>query len=104
MPVIEIDEDGLRLWHELDSSFKTPRSTAYFVISTPSSYTSSRAAAATHLLLRLLNDSLNETTYMADVAGLEYAVSLLLKRSTQQVIQPMSNQMFVLILEGKFQI
>lgn len=73
-PVKEADEPGLRLWHQLDSSFQTPRSAAYFLFATPASYASPRAAAATHLLLRLLQDSLNETTYLADVAGLEFAV------------------------------
>jgi len=50
------------------------RSAAYFVIATPTSYASPKASAATQLMLKLVHDSLNETTYMADVAGLEYAV------------------------------
>ena len=74
MPVKEADEPGFRLWHQLDSSFRTPRTAAYCLFATPASYSSPRAAAATHLLLCLLQDSLNETTYLADVAGLELAV------------------------------
>ena len=69
-----LDKPGLRLWHRLDDAFKTPRAAAYFQLATPASYASPRAAAATHLALRLLQDALCETTYMADVAGLQYDV------------------------------
>ena len=37
-------------------------------------YESARAAAATHLALRLAEDALCETAYLADVAGLSYDV------------------------------
>ena len=67
-PAISTSEAPLVLSH---------RSAAYFVIATPTSYASARASAATQLLLKLVHDSLNETTYMADIAGLEYAVSCL---------------------------
>lgn len=33
------------------------------------------SAAALHLLLKLVRDSLNEQTYLADLAGLQYEVS-----------------------------
>lgn len=75
VPVKLIDRDGLRLWHCLDTSFRTPRTAAFFVVHLPGSYTSPQAAAATRLALQLLKDSLNETSYMADTADLEYSVS-----------------------------
>ena len=40
-------------------------------------YDSPRAAAATHLLVKVLEDTLCETAYLADVAGLSYDVSTL---------------------------
>lgn len=75
-PSQAIEKEGLRLWHILDNIFRTPKSAAYFMIAAPVAYSSPRASAATQLLLDLLQDSLNETTYLADVAGLEYSVSI----------------------------
>ena len=74
-PEALLDEPGARLWHKLDRSFRTPRACAFFVLSNTAAYASPRAAAATHLALKLLHDDLNETTYLADVAGLRYDVS-----------------------------
>lgn len=81
VPQMLTDCPGLRLWHHLDSVFRTPRTTAYFIICMPPSYASPKAAAATRLALRLLKDSLNEMTYMADIADLEYSVGLIFMKS-----------------------
>lgn len=43
-------------------------------ISSPVVYESAAAAASTDLLVRLLTESLCETAYLADVAGLQYEV------------------------------
>lgn len=74
-PVMVCNEPGLRLWHKLDRQFETPKAAAYFCISSAAMYESPAAAATTHLLLKLLEDALCETAYLADVAGLSYDVS-----------------------------
>jgi secreted Zn-dependent insulinase-like peptidase len=61
-----------RLWHKLDSTFRLPRTNAYFRLYSTAAYSSPKAAAHTHLLIKLLEDSLCETAYLADVAGLHY--------------------------------
>lgn len=74
-PQMICDEPGLRLWHKLDRQFQTPKAAAYFCLTSAAMYESPAAAAATHLLMKLLEDALCETAYLADVAGLSYDVS-----------------------------
>ncbi|CAL8470131.1 g9673 [Coccomyxa elongata] len=71
-PLLIADAPGLQVWHKLDSSFGLPKAVAYVNITSKAAYESARAAAATHLTLKLLEDMLCETTYLADVAGLSY--------------------------------
>lgn len=75
-PEMICDDPGLRLWHKLDRQFQTPKAAAYFCLTSAAMYESPAAAAATHLLMKLLEDALCETAYLADVAGLSYDVSL----------------------------
>lgn len=70
-----LQQEGLRLWHKLDRGFRTPRAFAAFQVASAAMYDSPKAAAALSLALKLLQDALNETTYMADLAGLHYDVS-----------------------------
>jgi len=45
---------GLRLWHNLDHTFRVPRANAYFLLTSAATYDSPRSAALTHLTLKLL--------------------------------------------------
>lgn len=74
-PDMLIDEPGLRLWHKLDAVFATPRTNAYFHVSTRASYDTPRSAALTHLALKLAEEALNEDCYLADVAGLHVSMA-----------------------------
>ena len=73
-PEILIDEPGLRLWHKLDAKFLTPRANVFCAITTTSAYDSARSAVLSSLAMKLIEDALNETSYLADVAGLHAAV------------------------------
>jgi nardilysin len=73
-PYVVLDVPGLRVWYKLDRTFRVPRTAAYFRLSCPAAYTSLRAAAAGHLVVKLLEDALCEEAYLADVAGLHYGV------------------------------
>lgn len=74
-PLLIADAPGLQVWHKVDTTFETPKAVAYLAITSTAAYASARAAAATHLTLKLLEDALCETAYLADVAGLAYDVS-----------------------------
>ena len=64
------------LWHfqRLSCVSRLPKAIAYLAITSKAAYESPRAAAATHLVLKLAEDALCETAYLADVAGLTYDV------------------------------
>ena len=74
-PSLIADAPGLQIWHKLDRTFKRPTALAYLCITPRCAYDSARTAALTHLALKLLQDDVNETAYLADVAGLGYDVS-----------------------------
>eukprot|EP00884_Botryococcus_braunii_P020235 jgi/Botrbrau1/6896/Bobra.67_3s0015.1 len=73
-PVLLVDERGLRVWHKLDTTFRIPKASAYFRLSSPVAYESPAAAASTDLLVKIWTDALCETAYLADVAGLQYEI------------------------------
>lgn len=73
-PDLLCNEAGLRAWHKLDCHFQMPKAAAYFCLTSAAMYENPRAAAATHLLVKVLEDTLCETAYLADVAGLSYDV------------------------------
>ena len=73
-PSLIADAPGLQIWHKLDRTFKRPIAVAYLCITPRSAYDSARTAALTHLVLKLLQDNVCETAYLADVAGLQYDV------------------------------
>lgn len=77
-PALIADAPGLQVWHKLDTTFGLPKAIACLKITSNAAYESARAAAATHLALKLLEDVLCETSYLADVAGLSYDVRLCL--------------------------
>ncbi|KAF5827025.1 Metalloenzyme, LuxS/M16 peptidase-like protein [Dunaliella salina] len=71
-PALIHDSPGLRVWHKLDRVFSTPRVVMYLRLASPVLGASPKAVALNHLMLKLLDDVLNEDTYLADVAGLHY--------------------------------
>ena len=66
-----VHEDGLlRVWHKLDHHFQTPRANLFFALTCPQIYDTPRNCALCQLLVKLLDDALTETIYLADVAQL----------------------------------
>ena len=74
-PVPIVDDSALRLWHKLDRSFHRPKAHFRLDLVTPAAYHSPGAAVLAHLFARLVSDELNEYSYHAQVAGLDYLVS-----------------------------
>ncbi|KAL1720055.1 Metalloenzyme, LuxS/M16 peptidase-like protein [Schizophyllum commune] len=60
------------LWHKKDDQFWVPKAQVIIDIRSPASNASPATAVATRLFADLVNDSLSEFSYDADLAGLSY--------------------------------
>ncbi len=65
---------NLTLWHQLDTSFKVPRSSLYIALHSPIASSSPRNSLLTSLLTGIINRQLNSYAYPARLAGLNYSV------------------------------
>lgn len=65
----------LELWAQQDLSFGVPKADILVRVKLPEVSQSVDAAAMSHLLIAMVNDSLNENSYPALIAGLSYSVS-----------------------------
>ncbi|MEM7408116.1 MAG: insulinase family protein [Pseudomonadota bacterium] len=65
-----LQSDGLTLWHQQDTSFAVPFASYFVALRTPSVNASVRTQMMTALLIGMLNEQLDETTYPAAVAGM----------------------------------
>ena len=74
VPVKIAERDGVELWHQQDQTFKTPRADFYISIRSPVANDSPRHSALTRLYVAMVNDQLNEFSYPADLAGLNYSL------------------------------
>lgn len=81
VPVVARETALGRLWYRPDKAFQTPKAVVYLDIESPAAYSSPEASVLTRIFTKLLNDSLNELAYPADLAGglaaAEHAPSLL---------------------------
>ncbi|KAL3700566.1 hypothetical protein R1sor_018588 [Riccia sorocarpa] len=76
VPKILVDTPLLKVWYKLDQTFKAPRANTYFSITCPAAAESVKASVLTEIFVKLLEDALNETIYLANVAKLESSISL----------------------------
>ncbi|KAF9246345.1 Metalloenzyme, LuxS/M16 peptidase-like protein [Melanogaster broomeanus] len=60
------------VWHKKDDQFWLPKASVIMEVRSPVASSSPRAAVLTRLFSDLVNDSLTEYTYDADLAGLSY--------------------------------
>lgn len=75
-PVVVYGSPMVKCWHKLDRTFLMPKVEVLVHIISASSYDSPRAAELSELYVLLLNDSLAEYSYQAELAGLHYSVAL----------------------------
>ncbi|WP_461481867.1 insulinase family protein [Porticoccus sp.] len=73
-PALLADRPGYRLWHYGDSFFQVPKAQLYIALKTPR-VSGVREAAMTDLYVRAVEETLNETSYEAALAGLRYGVN-----------------------------
>ena len=72
-PSLAHRDDLLTVWHKLDRHFKAPRACAFFALTSPLVAQTPRDSALCQLFMKLLEDNLKETTYLADMAYLHSA-------------------------------
>lgn len=73
-PTLIKHRPGLRVWFKQDDVFRTPKGNLHIQLSSPRAYTTVKKAAMTKLFTKLLKEKLNEFTYPASLAGLNYSV------------------------------
>ncbi|WP_160169835.1 insulinase family protein [Marinospirillum insulare] len=73
-PQALIKEQGLEVWHGLDTSFKVPRAQVYISLQNPEVTTNLEARLLAQLAASWLNDQLNAPAYPARLAGLNYNI------------------------------
>jgi secreted Zn-dependent insulinase-like peptidase len=74
VPALETDSANLRLWYRQDDEFRIPKGAIYASFRTPLGNRSARDAASTLLYVSLLSDAVNEYTYPALLAGLNFSI------------------------------
>jgi len=62
------------VWHQLDTSFKVPRSSLYLALHSPSANQTPRESLLSSLLTGIINKQLNSYAYPARLAGLNYSI------------------------------
>ncbi|KAF9651581.1 LuxS/MPP-like metallohydrolase [Thelephora ganbajun] len=73
VPVCILEVDSLRLWYKRDNTFWVPKGHAYVVLKSPFAEVTARHAVLTRrMVANLICDSLDEITYSASLAGLQY--------------------------------
>ena len=75
VPKLTIDEPGLTLWYKRDGTFRVPRADVFVRIHTPKANDTPRHAALSALLVAVANDLLDEYSYPATLAGLDYSIN-----------------------------
>ncbi len=74
VPVLIEDRARLRLWHRQDETFGTPRSSFFFSVRSALANDTPAHAMRTRMYVDLVNDQLNEFSYPASLAGLDYSL------------------------------
>lgn len=69
-----IHRAGLRVWHLHDDSFASPKASLFIAVDSEHAVLSPYHIAMTRLMVELLLDHLNEFTYPAEIAGLNYNI------------------------------
>ncbi len=74
VPDLLVDKPGYRLWSYSDRYYQVPKAQFYVAVKTPA-VSDVRSAAMTDLYLRLVQETLSESSYAAALAGLGYSIN-----------------------------
>lgn len=69
-------DEYCEVWHKQDTTFLLPKADVSATIIAPVAVSSPRNTVLTNLYNKILDDSLNEYAYFADIAGLEFSLSV----------------------------
>ncbi|MHC6526730.1 insulinase family protein [Vibrio proteolyticus] len=72
VPSIIEEQDGFRLWHLQDATFRVPKGVVYVAIDSPTAVATARNIVMTRLCVEMFLDSLAKETYQAEIAGMGY--------------------------------
>ncbi|BCG62827.1 MAG: insulysin [Methyloprofundus sp.] len=73
-PELITQAENISLWHQLDTSFKVPRSNLFIALHSPIANSSPRNSILTSLFAGMLKKQLNSYAYPARLAGLNYSI------------------------------
>ncbi|XP_065058104.1 insulin-degrading enzyme-like [Rhopilema esculentum] len=76
VPVLLEEDDIFRVWFKQDKKFCLPKACLYFEFSSPVTFSHPRHCAMVEIFLNLLQDSLTEFSYDAELAGVSYRTEL----------------------------
>ncbi|KYM94749.1 Insulin-degrading enzyme [Cyphomyrmex costatus] len=71
-PIILEDTSFVRLWYKKDDEFLVPKAIMNFDIFSPFAFLDPLSYNLTYMFIQLFHDSLNEYTYAAELAGLQW--------------------------------
>ncbi|KAF2673613.1 LuxS/MPP-like metallohydrolase [Microthyrium microscopicum] len=74
-PKLIRNDQYVRIWYKKDDQFWVPKANVKITLRTPLSSITPRCSAISKLYCSLVQDSLNEYSYDAEIAGLEYSLS-----------------------------
>ncbi len=74
-PVLLKDTPAIRIWYKQNDSFMVPKANIQIQMASKLAYETVENAAMTKLFVLLLKDQLNEFSYPASIAGLNYSLS-----------------------------
>lgn len=74
-PTQLINEPGLHLYYAQDQEFERPRAAYVFRVRQPESFTALESAVLKSLYISAVNEMMNEVTYDATLAGLNFSLS-----------------------------
>ena len=72
IPQKQLSKEGFELWHRTNTEFQSPKADIYINIRSPKANDSAQASVEGNLFAKMINDSLNEYSYPAYLAGLDY--------------------------------
>ena len=72
IPQRRYQAEGIELWHALDTEFGTPKSNLFVTLRSPETMQSATTLNQIEIMVSLLKDALNEYSYPAYLAGLNY--------------------------------
>ncbi len=73
-PELVMEQPGIRVWHQQDARFPQPRTNVYLALRSPLASTGPEQQVLTELYARMVQDELNEESYPAFLAGLNFDV------------------------------